>query len=125
VITLLSIVPNPSSDSAYVDTSEYPKSHSVFCYSPDGNLSAKLQRIVDEIAEEPPRSLGRTVRELVVSVAQAINTKLLATGVQKQEETDIEDMDSDEGDDYNAFDEDDDIEIVPPESNSVLKKLQA
>jgi hypothetical protein len=40
-------------------------------------------------------------------VAQAINTKSPATGVQKQEETDVEDMDSDEGDDYKAFDEDD------------------
>ena len=60
-----------------------------------------------------------------MSVAQAINTKSPATGAQKQEETDVEDMDSDEGDDYNAFDEDDDIGIVPPESNSVSKKLQA
>ncbi len=60
-----------------------------------------------------------------MSVAQVINTKSSATGVQKQEETDVEEMDSDEGDDYNAFDEDDDIATVPAESNSVLEKLQA
>ena len=72
-----------------------------------------------------PRPLGRTVHELVVSVAQAINMKSPATGVQKQEETDVEDMDSDEGDDYNTFNKDDHIGIVPPESNSVLKKFQA
>jgi len=108
-----------------IDTSEYPKSHTLFCYSPDGDLSAKLQRIVDEISEEPPKPLGRTVRDLVVSVARVVSTQLSKSKSQTHGDTTDEDMEanSDESDDYDAFDEDD-IDVAPVEPDSIKAKLQ-
>ncbi len=53
-----------------IDTSEYPGSHSLFCYSPDSDLSAKLQKLIDDIAEESPKPLGETVSKMMASVAK-------------------------------------------------------
>ncbi|CAA7264437.1 unnamed protein product [Cyclocybe aegerita] len=102
------------------DTSEYPGSHSVFCYSPDGDLSAKLQRIVDEIAEEPPRSIGATVKTLVASVARIV----LSTTQKVQVRVDVSDEESEGSDDYDAFEDYDDIGTAPVEADSVMAKLQ-
>jgi len=112
--------------SLYLDTSEYPKSHSLFCYSPDGDLSARLQRIVDEISEEPPKPLGRTVRDLVISIAQVVWTQLSKPKPQASGDTTDEDMgaSSDGADDYDVFDEDDDIGVAPVEPDSIKAKLQ-
>jgi ubiquitin-conjugating enzyme E2 Q len=113
--------------SFWTDTSEYPASHSLFCYSPDGDLSSKLQRIVDELAEEPPRTLGKTVQELLGSVAKVVNA-----GTSKIVITIRDDSDSDEdahlsgggSEDYDAFEDYDDIGITPVEHDSIMAKLQ-
>ncbi|KAJ3509436.1 hypothetical protein NLJ89_g5227 [Agrocybe chaxingu] len=102
------------------DTSEYPGSHSVFCYSPDGDLSAKLQRIVDEIAEEPPRSIGATVKALVASVARVVFSMTQKVQVR----VDVSDEESEGSDDYDAFEDYDDIVTAPMEADSVMAKLQ-
>lgn len=109
-----------------IDTSEYPKNHTLFGYSPDGDLSSKLQRIVDEISEEPPKPLGRTVRDLVLSVAQVLSAQPSKPKPQASGDTTDEDMEanSDGADDYDAFDEEDDIGVAPGESDSIKAKLQ-
>ncbi|KAF8881664.1 hypothetical protein CPB84DRAFT_1817227 [Gymnopilus junonius] len=104
------------------DTSEYPSSHSVFCYSPDGDLSAKLQRIVDEIAEEPPRSLGETVMELMASIGRVIGSAAQKVA-SRQHEAESEEEDSG-AEDYDAFDDYDDIAAAPAEPDSIMSKLQ-
>jgi ubiquitin-conjugating enzyme E2 Q len=106
------------------DTSEYPTSHSLFCYSPDGDLSAKLQRIVDEIAEGPVGSLGCTIRALAQSVARVVSAPASKVKVHLREDTtDEEEASSDEADDFDVFDYDDDFGISP-ESDSVMVKIQ-
>jgi ubiquitin-conjugating enzyme E2 Q len=112
--------------SLWTDTSEYPASHSLFCYSPDGDLSSKLQRIVDELAEEPPRTLGQTVQKLFASVATVVNAGTTKTVIT------IHDSDSDEdahlsgggSEDYDAFEDYDDIGVAPVEHDSIMAKLQ-
>ncbi|KAF8968508.1 hypothetical protein BDZ97DRAFT_1798782 [Flammula alnicola] len=107
------------------DTSEYPRSHSLFCYSPDGDLSAKLQRIVDEIAEEPPRPLGETIAELAASVARVVGSaapKAVATHHEDTDESDGEGQSESEG--YDPFEDYDDIGAAPVEPDSVMSKLQ-
>lgn len=107
------------------DTSEYPSSHSVFCYSPDGDLSAKLQRIIDEIAEEPPRSLGETVLELMASIGRVIGSAVQKTASRQHEaESEDEDGHSSGAEDYDAFEDYDDIAAAPVEPDSIMAKLQ-
>ncbi|KDR71552.1 hypothetical protein GALMADRAFT_253891 [Galerina marginata CBS 339.88] len=108
------------------DTSEYPSSHSLFCYTPDGDLSAKLQRIVDEVAEEPPRPLGKTITELVASVGRVVGsvTQKVMAKQQREDSSEDEDGHSTGVEDYDAFDEYDDIAGAPVEPDSVMEKLQ-
>jgi len=106
------------------DTSEYPNSHSLFCYSPDADISSKLQRIVDEIAEEPPRTLGSTVAELVASVARVIGGPSLQKAHATHHSSEEEDEDSGD-EEYDAFDDYDDMMgAAVAEPDSVLAKLQ-
>lgn len=106
------------------DTSEYPNSHSLFCYSPDGDLSAKIQKIVDEISEEPASSLGCTIRGFVQSVARVVSGSTSKMNAQPREDaTDEEEPNSDGVDEFDAFDFDDDIPIAP-ESDSVMARVQ-
>lgn len=102
-----------------IDTSEYPGSHSLFCYTPDSYLSAKLQQLIDDIAEEPPRPLGETVYELMASVARiAGQAPPKAMAPSSSEESDGES----EG--YDAYEDYDDLGGVHAEQNSVMSKLQ-
>lgn len=101
------------------DTSEYPSSHSLFCYSPDYDLSAKLQRIIDEIAEEPPRPLGETLFELMASVARVIGQ-----AVAKPITPSSSDESDDGAEDYDAFDDYDDIGSLHVAADSIMSKLQ-
>lgn len=105
------------------DTSEYPNSHSLFCYSPDGDISAKLQRIIDEIAEGPAASLGTTIRVIVRSIAGVVSASKIEINP-CENATDEEEEASDGMDDFDAFDFDDDMGIVQ-ESDSIMAKIQA
>ncbi|KAF9481500.1 hypothetical protein BDN70DRAFT_876298 [Pholiota conissans] len=104
------------------DTSEYPKNHSLFCYSPDGDLSARLQRIVDEIAEEPPRPLGDTIAEIMASVARVIGNS--APKVQSANSSDASDEEMSDNEGYDAFDDYDGAATDDVEHHSILGKLQ-
>ncbi|TFK43105.1 hypothetical protein BDQ12DRAFT_165045 [Crucibulum laeve] len=55
------------------DTSEYPSSHSCFGYSPDPDISARLQDVVENIASQSSRPLRETLEKLLSSVAKAIS----------------------------------------------------
>ena len=82
---------------------------------------------MDELAEEPPRTLGQTVQELFASVAKVVNA-----GTSKNVITIRDDSDSDEdahlsaggSEDYDAFEDYDDIGIAPVEHDSIMEKLQ-
>jgi len=79
---------------------------------------------VDELAEEPPRPLGQTVQELVASVAKVVNAST------KKPVITISDSDEDAhssgggSDDYDAFDDYDDIAPVHVEEDSIMATLQ-
>ncbi|KAF9566809.1 hypothetical protein CPC08DRAFT_703781 [Agrocybe pediades] len=113
------------------DTSEYPGSHSLFSYSPDADIPSKLQKVVDDIAEYPPRPLGETVAALVVAVSQVISG---STGGQRQRvdatyhsSEDEQDEYSSEGEGYEAFEDYDDMMMGSSavfEQDSVLARLQ-
>lgn len=110
-----------------LDTSEYPRSHSLFCYSPDGDLSAKLQRIVDDLAEASPKPLGHTITDVVGSVARALGTaskgKASIAAVRPEIDTEVEDDDDDEEEDY-GFEDYDDIGTAIVKPDSVMAILQ-
>jgi ubiquitin-conjugating enzyme E2 Q len=101
------------------DTSEYPGSHSLFCYSPDADLPSKIQRIVDEGAEEPPGTIGDTISEMMASLSRVIGS----VPTKYETLTDDEDAQSSAAD-YDGYDEYDEIGIVPVEPNSIKAKLQ-
>ena len=81
---------------------------------------------MDELAEEPPRTLGQTVQELLASVAAVVNAGTTKTVIT------IHDSDSDEdahlsgggSEDYDAFEDYDDIGVAPVEHDSIMAKLQ-
>lgn len=111
---------------AHTDTSEYPGSHSLFCYTPDVDLPAKLQRIVDDIAEETSKPLGKTVVDMVASVARVLGSASQMIVSKKREEESSEEEEEDEGhsgDDYDAFDYDD-LGEEQAEPDSLMAKLQ-
>ncbi|KAF8797821.1 hypothetical protein BYT27DRAFT_7204023 [Phlegmacium glaucopus] len=101
------------------DTSEYPGNHSLFCYSADADIPAKIQRIVDEAAEESPRTIGDTIGELMASLSRAIGS----APIQYQTISDDDDAHSSTAD-YDDYDDYDDIGNAPVEPNSIMAKLQ-
>ncbi|KAF8151436.1 hypothetical protein B0H34DRAFT_727589 [Crassisporium funariophilum] len=100
------------------DTSEYPGSHSLFCYSPDADIPSKFQKVVDGVADGPPRSIGETVDALMFSVA-----KVMAP-VAKTSVNEDASEDEDSADDYDAYDDYDDMASAPVEQHSIMAKLQ-
>jgi ubiquitin-conjugating enzyme E2 Q len=106
------------------DTSEYPKSHSLFCYTPDGDVSARIQKTIEDISDEPAKPLGFTVRNFVQSIAHGLSARAFKVKVSPRDEaTDEEEAASDGVDDFDAFDFDDDIAITS-ESELVMAKIQ-
>jgi ubiquitin-conjugating enzyme E2 Q len=100
----------------------------LFCYSPDGDLSSKLQRIVDELAEEPPRPLGQTVQELVASVAKVVNAPTSKPVITIRDDSDSDEDAHSSGagsENYDAFEDYDDIGAAPVEEDSIMATLQA
>lgn len=91
----------------------------MFCYSPDADTPSKIQRIVDEAAEEPPRTIGDTIDEMMASLSRTIGL----ASIRYDTVTDDEDAHSDSAD-FDAYDDYDDIESAPVEPNSVMAKLQ-
>ena len=103
----------------FIDTSEYPGSHSLFCYSPDVDIPSKIQRIVDEAAEEAPRTIGDTIGEMMASLSRIIGS----APIQYDAVTDDEDAQSSAAD-YDVYDEYDEIGSAPVEPNAIKAKLQ-
>ena len=91
----------------------------MFCYSPDADIPSKIQRIVDEAAEEPPRTIGDTIGELMASLSRTIGS----APIQYEIVSDDEDAQS-SAPDYDAYDYYDDIGSAPVEPNSVKANLQ-
>jgi ubiquitin-conjugating enzyme E2 Q len=79
----------------YSDTSDYPKNHSFFSYSPDASLPSHVSGAVESVASEGSRTIRQTVHKLLGSLGGAKNI-----GSQEVE------MEDDEGSDldYDAFD---------------------
>jgi ubiquitin-conjugating enzyme E2 Q len=95
------------------DTSDYPKSHNFFSYSPDADISSSLQEVIDEIPNLPPKTVGETIAKLCTAVAKAAGLNSGKGGVSASQETE---MDSDEGgSEYDMDEYDEDFgEFLPP-----------
>ena len=111
---------------AWVDTSEYPGSHSLFCYSPDADISSRLQSVIDGIAEELPRPITETIEEFIASVARAIGVSTQVESTARKHHTTDEEDEAQSGDDYDDYDEYDEFDIgsTKVEPNTLLTKLQ-
>ena len=105
--------------SFFIDTSEYPGSHSLFCYSPDPEIPSKIQRIFDDAAEKAPRTIGDTIGKMMASLSRIIGS----APIHREIVTDDEDAQSSVAD-YDVYDEYDDLGIAPIEPNSIKVKLQ-
>ncbi|PPQ71310.1 hypothetical protein CVT24_012036 [Panaeolus cyanescens] len=104
------------------DTSEYPGSHSLFCYCPDGDLSAKIQRIVDELPDQPPSTVGETVQKLMASISRTMLTK--PPVAKRQAESEDEEDEGEDSDAFDGFEDYDDIGAITAEPDSVMETLQ-
>ena len=91
----------------------------MFCYSPDAEIPAKIQRIFDETAEEAPRTIGDTIGKMMASLSRIIGS----VPIHYETVTDDEDTQSSVAD-YDVYDEYDDIGSAPIEPNSIKAKLQ-
>lgn len=107
------------------DTSDYPKFHSFFSYSPD-DLPSQIQQVIEDIATAPSKTISETIANLCSNLAKALNSDAYFPS-QPQESQDVE-MDDDEGsgDDYEAFDEFDEFGHGPGarNQNALFAKLQ-
>lgn len=108
------------------DTSEYPGSHSLFCYSPDADISSRLQRVIDGIAEELPRPITETIEEFISSVARAIGVSTQVESKAPKYDTTDEEDEAQSGDDYDDYDDYDEFDVgsTKVEPNTLLFKLQ-
>jgi ubiquitin-conjugating enzyme E2 Q len=99
------------------DTSDYPKNHSFFSYSPDASLSSHVSGAVESVASEGSRTIRQTVHKLLGSLAGVKN------GGASQE---VE-MEDDEGSDfdYDAFDPYDTVGVTSFEGPRIhMQRLQ-
>ncbi|TEB26206.1 hypothetical protein FA13DRAFT_1795840 [Coprinellus micaceus] len=104
------------------DTSEYPKSHSLFCHSLDPDISSRLEAVLESVVDQPARPMKDMVDSFFSSVAAAVAPK---APIQVRSDSEGED---DEDDDSDTFDydymEDDDVGAVSVEPKAVLSLLQ-
>ncbi|KAF6754673.1 hypothetical protein DFP72DRAFT_812438 [Ephemerocybe angulata] len=103
------------------DTSEYPKSHSLFCHSLDPDLSSRLEAIVESVVEQPARPIKEAIDSFFGSVAGAIAPK---APIYVKSDSEGEDS-GDESETYDYDDMDDDVGAASSEPKAVLPLLQA
>lgn len=96
------------------DTSEYPKEHSFFCHSDDDDISSRSQALLERVVDERSRTIKDLVDWFCTSLAK-ISASPKAT-----------ESDEGSGDESDAFDYDDEIDIAPlsSEPSAILTKLQ-
>lgn len=94
----------------------------MFCYSPDGDLSAKIQRIVDELPEQPPSTIGETVQKMMGSIARTMLSK--PSIAKPQAESEDEEDEGEDSDGFDTFEDYDDIGTITAEPDSVMATLQ-
>ncbi|KAK0467149.1 uncharacterized protein EV420DRAFT_1507476 [Desarmillaria tabescens] len=95
------------------DTSEYPKNHTVFCYSSDSELDARTTELVNEIATSPARPIVDTLERFLTSLAG-----------KKYQEVDMEDEDDSGDEEYVGMEYDDDYAAMSKVSTYSRSKLQ-
>ena len=102
------------------DTSEYPQSHSLFAYSPDGDLPAKIQRIIDDLPDTAPKTLGQVVLDILKMSSSALANKRVYIEISDDEDGHSQ---SSAADGYDAYDFEE--EVIPQvETASIMSKLQ-
>ncbi|KXN88395.1 hypothetical protein AN958_07377 [Leucoagaricus sp. SymC.cos] len=57
------------------DTTEYPRSHTLFCYALDGEISSRVQEVLEEFATEPSRPVRDTLLILLSRVSRAVGLR--------------------------------------------------
>lgn len=96
------------------DTSDYPKSHSFFSYSPDSDLPPHVAEAVESLASGSSRTIQQAVEQLLASLGGA------QTQITESQEVEMEDEGS--GDDYDPYDVDD--FVAESSANSVTLDRQ-
>lgn len=90
-----------SSTNNDTDTSDYPKSHSFFSYSPDSDLPPHVADAVESLASGSSRTIQQAVEQLLASMGGSqVETQII-----ESQEVEMEDEGS--GDDYDPYDVDD------------------
>ncbi|KAL0948368.1 hypothetical protein HGRIS_010950 [Hohenbuehelia grisea] len=86
------------------DTSDYPKNHTCFGAAADGEITARLERVLESISSNAAQPLRNLASGLLLSIASAMDT-----GARKQPASlnDLSDDGSDE--EYEGYDYDEDI----------------
>ncbi|TFK72251.1 hypothetical protein BDN72DRAFT_836432 [Pluteus cervinus] len=93
------------------ETSDYPDSHSIFCYS-DDSLSGPLQSVIEDVASGSPKPLRDTISSLVTKIAKSLSKKPPTRQDSMQsEDVDMED-DDDDGDEAAYLTDDDDFGLA-------------
>lgn len=94
------------------DTTEYPKSHTLFCYASDGELPTRLQTVIEEFANEPSHPVRDTLLLLLSRVSRALglrSTQPNRADPDSGEETEEVEEDDDDDDDYAMLSDDDPV----------------
>lgn len=79
----------PSNIETLSDTSDYPKSHSLFCHSLDTDIPSRLEAIVESVVDQPARPLKGAIDSFLRSVADAIALKTQRKGKRDSEGADF------------------------------------
>ncbi|KII84929.1 hypothetical protein PLICRDRAFT_116954 [Plicaturopsis crispa FD-325 SS-3] len=104
------------------DTSEYPDHHTFFAYSPDADLPAKIQDLVEAISSEPPRPIEDTVEKFLHSVSKVTNPDTHTKQELRTHQLDDEESDGADDDDDGAYEAYDDLDyFAGPSSKSMLQ----
>ncbi|KAJ7579700.1 hypothetical protein C8J56DRAFT_963387, partial [Mycena floridula] len=97
------------------DTSDYPKNHSFFSYSPDAKLDAKIQDVVDEIPSAPSATIGGALLAICSALTRAMGG---AVAHQQESQSQEIEMDDESDEDYEPYDA---YETVASSSHSKAK----
>jgi ubiquitin-conjugating enzyme E2 Q len=88
------------------DTTEYPKSHSLFCYASDGDISPRLQEVIEDFATEPAHSVRETLLVLLSRISRAVGLCTTRPATNDEGE-DTEEVDEEDEEDYSMLSDDD------------------
>jgi ubiquitin-conjugating enzyme E2 Q len=101
------------------DTSDYPKNHTFFSFSLDPDLPPHLLQVVERISAAAPRSIRETTEKLLSSLAKAEDANTHLGYISQEIQMDDDYYES--GDDYDPYDEFEDLVPVSSRNKEALQ----